>query len=63
MQEPFALPDNIQIDGLSGLAINVPLNYQNYPDWWKDPENKETFDRIMATRESLGIVVEGEDLS
>jgi hypothetical protein len=55
-EEDFGeFPDRVIVDPESGWAINVALNKQNYPGWWKAPDEQATVERIMALRRELGI--------
>ena len=54
--EPFDIPDEVILDLASGLAVNIPAINQGDPFWWED--QPDVLDRIMKTRERLGIVIE-----
>ena len=58
MLEEFEMPDPVIWDNESGWAVNVPFSMQGYPGWSTDPQNAEAVQRILTTREELGLSIE-----
>lgn len=55
MREQFDVPDEVILDE-SGYSVNIAVSLQGYPGWWND--DPETYARIKATRERLGITID-----
>ncbi len=55
MREPFDLPAQVIHDPESGYSINVPVENQDYPGWWK--HRPDVVANILRARKLLGIVI------
>lgn len=56
LRESFLVPDEVLIDIGTGLALNIPAAYQEYPGWWAD--QPERYTALRNAREVAGITIE-----
>lgn len=55
MREEFQMPNEVIVDEATGLALNIPAEYQEWPNWWNDDPVK--YAALQSARATLGISI------